>query len=595
MTIPISQLFTPLPSGVVAGVTPTTVASGTWLFNEIQNGSALSLPVTSWQSGGVAWTELMIHSVGMATSDSTISLHAQAAFLDFCATGTVIFPDPTDPFNATITVPVTPDPSIPAQNSTGALGWLDVLADSKYNVQRLLASYANVNLLFVNTTGVSLGSIPTGTFHAANSVTGATYNNSVTFTGVASTVRGTSVSAASATSPVVVTTLTNHGIPSDTTLYFKSIGVLPDGFYFAHVSSATQLTLTGTSGTGSYSGSAGRVYTGSQIPFVADVIGTVSNAAPGQINSLVSAAPGVFVTNLLPASGNPYESNVALAARCRAKLGALSLNGPKGAYDYFARTSSTILAAQIPPKTLTSAITRESDVSISGNVAVVVANANGPVGGVTNLAITGATNASPIVLTVGSTSGITTGMTGIVSGVQGNAAANGYFSLTFVDGTHVSLDGTTGSGAYTSGGNLEAGDLGLVDSVIQAYAVPNGVTATTQSATALNVTITATVYVPIAFVADYGSITTTNKGAVAVTNYVASIPIGGITGLDGSTSGIIPYSKLIEILLTSGTTGGREYTLSVSNLLVNGAAADLSMTSVQVAVPVSVSIAVQGV
>ena len=74
------------------------------------------------------------------------------------------------------------------------------------------------------------------------------------------------------------------------------------------------------------------------------------------------------------------------------------------------------------------------------------------------LTITGATNASPIVLTVSSTTELRTGMTVTVANVGGNTAANGrWASITVVDATHVSLDGSTGSGAYTTGGSLYAG------------------------------------------------------------------------------------------------------------------------------------------
>jgi hypothetical protein len=65
--------------------------------------------------------------------------------------------------------------------------------------------------------------------------------------------------------------------------------------------------------------------------------------------------------------------------------------------------------------------------------------------------ITAATNASPIVLTVSSTSGYTTGQTGYVEGVLGNTNANGAHVVTVVDGTHLSLNGTTGNGAFSAG------------------------------------------------------------------------------------------------------------------------------------------------
>lgn len=69
--------------------------------------------------------------------------------------------------------------------------------------------------------------------------------------------------------------------------------------------------------------------------------------------------------------------------------------------------------------------------------------------------ITGATNASPIVLTVASAATLASGRVVYVSGVLGNLAANGTWVATVVDSTHVSLNGTTGNGAYTGGGTLQ--------------------------------------------------------------------------------------------------------------------------------------------
>lgn len=69
------------------------------------------------------------------------------------------------------------------------------------------------------------------------------------------------------------------------------------------------------------------------------------------------------------------------------------------------------------------------------------------------IAITDATNADPIVLTVPS-HGRLTGDIGIITGVLGNTAADGTKTLTVIDSDHVSLSGAAGNGAYTSGGYL---------------------------------------------------------------------------------------------------------------------------------------------
>ena len=67
------------------------------------------------------------------------------------------------------------------------------------------------------------------------------------------------------------------------------------------------------------------------------------------------------------------------------------------------------------------------------------------------VAITGASNASPIVIS-STAHGLSTGDAISVSGVAGNTAANGVFTVTKVDDNSFSLNGTTGNAAYTSGG-----------------------------------------------------------------------------------------------------------------------------------------------
>ena len=67
------------------------------------------------------------------------------------------------------------------------------------------------------------------------------------------------------------------------------------------------------------------------------------------------------------------------------------------------------------------------------------------------VAVTGATNASPIVVTSTGHS-LNTGDAISISGVAGNTAANGTFTVTKVDANTFSLNGSTGNAAYTSGG-----------------------------------------------------------------------------------------------------------------------------------------------
>ena len=76
--------------------------------------------------------------------------------------------------------------------------------------------------------------------------------------------------------------------------------------------------------------------------------------------------------------------------------------------------------------------------------------------------ITGATNASPIVIT-SSGHGLTTGTRVTITGVAGNTAANGTFTVTRVNANTFSLDGSTGNGSYSSGGAWNATGLYSVE------------------------------------------------------------------------------------------------------------------------------------
>jgi hypothetical protein len=70
--------------------------------------------------------------------------------------------------------------------------------------------------------------------------------------------------------------------------------------------------------------------------------------------------------------------------------------------------------------------------------------------------ITGASNASPIVINTPSTAGLANGETVILSGVGGNTAANNTFTIAGLTATSFNLVGSTGNGAYTGGGTWAA-------------------------------------------------------------------------------------------------------------------------------------------
>jgi hypothetical protein len=73
--------------------------------------------------------------------------------------------------------------------------------------------------------------------------------------------------------------------------------------------------------------------------------------------------------------------------------------------------------------------------------------------------INGATNASPIVISTSAGHGLTSAAGGRpvvrITGVTGNTAANGAWTVTVGDATHFTLVGSAGNGAYGSGGSFQ--------------------------------------------------------------------------------------------------------------------------------------------
>lgn len=264
------------------------------------------------------------------------------------------------------------------------------------------------------------------------------------------------------------------------------------------------------------------------IAFLADQIGA-SSAAINTITSPVTALVGVTVTNPTSAIGSNAQSNASLVSQCRASLSALSPNGPKAAYAYFAKQASAILALQTPSVPLlngpiTGALVQTN--TDTGTITTTIANAAGATDGVANLSISAASNTIPIVLTVSSISAAGGSLANndwcYVSGVFGNTAANGWFHAASVSDTSVTLAGSSGNGAYINGGSLEGGDLGLVDYIIQSNAVGNADTAITQWATTQGVAFGVTIWVPLAQVPSVQAIAQS-----AIVTYIGAVPIGG--------------------------------------------------------------------
>ncbi len=68
--------------------------------------------------------------------------------------------------------------------------------------------------------------------------------------------------------------------------------------------------------------------------------------------------------------------------------------------------------------------------------------------------VAAASNATPIVITTGTATGVVTGDQVVIEGVTGNTAANGTFIITVLTPTTFELDGSAGNGVYVAGGTV---------------------------------------------------------------------------------------------------------------------------------------------
>ncbi len=590
----IADLFTPAPSGVDPTNTQAAPASGSWLATAIDAGATIGLSTTTWQPGDPTRTLLAILAVIDAQQDGLVSLMAQGGFLDWAATGTVTYETTA---GVTVTQYVTPDPSILSQNPTGAPGWLDVLAYEVYNVEREQATYASGSLYLVNESG-STYNYATGTFHVANALTTAspppTYANT---TAIALTPSPTSAitNMSVGGGGLVTVTCSTAGIFVGEIVFLDHTGTNLDGLFqtITNVGSTTvQFLYPPAAG----SASTGTLYVPAAFPFQADVVGPGSNAVAGGITTLVTSQVGIESYNATSFIGNNWESNASVVNRCRLSLAALSPSGPSGAYQYFALTAFQLYAdtpidvtssgGGTTPITLNyGAITRAS-VALNKSIGIVtttIANANGTTDGSTSNPIFALTATSPIAVTVTNPHGMVTGDYAYIAGVQGLTGADGYWEVT-VTGTPITgytftLNGSTGTGVYTTGGTAECGDLGMVDLILQNNVVPDCLSEITQWAGSTTVALTGTVYVPAAQVTSYQAA----LSAILAT-YFATVPLGGVVNVESSN--VIPLDAMIGLLYSAGIPGQGQasYVSSISGVQINGVASDLSISSTNIPV-----------
>lgn len=281
--------------------------------------------------------------------------------------------------------------------------------------------------------------------------------------------------------------------------------------------------------------------------FAADVVGTGSNATPGQIAAYpippnTSPSVGLYaITNTSPILGSDMEEDPALVLRCRVAIASRSSSGPLGAYvdaalDPIGAFTSRNLPAPASWGPAAPAILRIRVQQPAGSALWMSGHHYGVGECITNAG-------SLYSCKVAGTSSASSPPTGV-----GTSIADGSVTWQYV-GT-VAVWCASGSGPSAGSATLPDSDVGKANVAIQMFVVPPGVTATVAAAVGqpLNLgTITLDVSAESRISTDEASAT----ADTALSEFNSTLPVGGARNVTFPNQGYVFSSKLFG-LLTSG-------------------------------------------
>lgn len=244
-----------------------------------------------------------------------------------------------------------------------------------------------------------------------------------------------------AVAPIVITTTSTQGLVDGDQVTVSGVqgNTAANGTFAITVVDATTFTLNGTTGNGDYL-SGGQWSRNVDLVAAGIVVEQTSSTVYTIDLSSVTEADGQYVLTLT-AAGSGIQDVFA-----NPLVDDATANAVRGT-DSFAPTVSLAAVSPDPrsvPVTDVSLSFSEnitgldiSDFTLTQSQAVVATSGLG---------------VGPIAITTASTAGLTSGSTVTVSGVLGNTAANGTFTISVVDATTFTLIGTVGDGDYTGGG-----------------------------------------------------------------------------------------------------------------------------------------------
>lgn len=328
--------------------------------------------------------------------------------------------------------------------------------------RRLDGSYPTSGNIFVRLSltpltdlddAIALGSqaLTYGTHYWMVREVGVDAGSATSFDGIevsASTVQAGTVAITSSTnaSPIVLTLPGTHKFQNGQTVVVSGHGTntAANGTWVVSARDSTHITLTGSTGNG-IGGATGTVALVSPTS-----VGYSYNAVPRETQSAIEGWR-LLTTDVVTHAGVPVPLKVHAAVILNQGVTLASIQS----------AMQSVVADHLANIDFGGTLQVSDLLNVMGDVlgidAVRLLNSDD----LTSHSISGATNATPIVLTVPSGHGYLANDLVVVSGVTGNTAANGTWVVETVGTTTVTLKNSVGNGAYSSGGTIVKGNFAI--------------------------------------------------------------------------------------------------------------------------------------
>lgn len=324
-----------------------------------------------------------------------------------------------------------------------SIGWQDFIPSDFNNTSKYVRIYVDDTAGSNSNNGTTKALALRDIFYAINSLTVAAQPAAFN---VISAMTGSAVL-------IQVTTTSAHFLATGdyVTITGATGNTAANGTWRVTVLNSTQYTLDGSLGNGTYTANSGAMRKRLVIMMKPNGSWKFTSSGNGQCWNGAQIASDTYV---IPWDGTKSTSTWTSSMELPDLTSWVNLS-TRGATVWRANQPATAGSHSTPavfdfgqldklgrPVRLTLAANNTAEVYATQNTAIVAGNTN----------VTAASNPGVITITTSGTHKFSTGDSVTITGVVGNTAANGTWTITVINTTQFSLDGSSGNGAYVSGG-----------------------------------------------------------------------------------------------------------------------------------------------